>query len=111
MIGKLDRRITIERDNSVQDLAGGISRAIQTSWTLWANVETRSGRPVTNQNQVQFNYDYKITFRYEKSRKPRSNDTIVYDNMKMMINSISFENEGNKKYVIARCSVTENHES
>lgn len=106
MIGKLNRRITIKTCGKIKDAGGGLTPIETGSYSIWAKVEDRFGTIVTGQNQVQWNYDYKITFRYEVSRPVTSDQTISYDNKKLAINSISFENEGNRKYVITRCSVT-----
>lgn len=105
-IGQLNRRITIKPWTVTKDAGAGGTAVAGTTYTVWAKVEDRSGVPVTTQNQQQWNYDYKITFRYEISRPVTSNETIVYDGKTLTINSISFENEGNRKYIIARCSVT-----
>ena len=106
MIGEMNRRITINSWTSSKDAGGGISPVPNGSYTIWAKVEDRSGTFINAQMQQQWNYDYKITFRYEISRPVTSNQTINYDGKNLTINSISFENEGNRKYVIARCSVT-----
>lgn len=105
-IGSLNRRITIKSWTSTKDAGGGASTVESGSYSIWANVKDRSGTYITSQNQEQWNYDYKITFRYEISRPVTSNETIIYDGKTLTIHSISFENEGQRKYVIARCSVT-----
>lgn len=106
MIGEMNRRITIKSWLSTKDAGGGVSAVEAGSYSIWAKVEDRSGIQVTSQNQMQWNYDYKITFRYEVSRPVSSNQTIVYDGKSLTIKSTSFKDEGNRKFVIARCSVT-----
>lgn len=105
-IGELNRVITIKSWTSSKDAGGGVSAAEAGSYSIRAKVEDRNGIQVTGQNQMQWNYDYKITFRYEVSRPVTSNQTIVYDSKSLTIKSISYQNEGNRKFVIARCSVT-----
>ena len=106
MIGQLNRRITIKSWTSSQDDAGGIISTETKSYTIWAKVESRNGMLFTGEQQRQWSYDYKITFRYDKCRVVSSNDTIDYDGKRLSINSISFQDEGNKKYCVARCSTT-----
>lgn len=107
MIGELNRRITFKSWGSSKDEGGGPIPVLLLSYTIWAKVEDRSGYLYTGEQQAQWNYDYKITFRYEKSRVVKSNYTIDYDNKRLSINSVSFENEGTRKYAVARCSTTD----
>ena len=109
MIGKLNRRITIKTLDTDQDEGGGISAVETDSYTMWAQVEDRNGIPVTTEGQKIWNYDYKITVRYERSRIKKSNQIVEYDGKSLAIGSISFENEGNRKYAILRCSATDNN--
>lgn len=106
-IGELNRRITIRSWGSTQDPGGGPIALLLVTYTIWAKVEVRSGQMYSGEQQAIWTYDYKITFRYEKSRLPASNFTIDYDGKRLVINAISFINEGNRKYVIARCSTTD----
>ena len=107
MIGQLNRRVTLKSYGSTQDEAGGLVPVTTASYSLWAKVEDRNGREFTNQQQEQWTYDYKVTFRYEKSRIVKSNMTIDYDGKRLKINSLSFSNEGNRKYCVARCSASD----
>lgn len=104
MIGELNRRITVKSWSATQDAGGGLSPLMVRSYSIWAKVEARNGQPFTSEEQQVWNYDYKITFRYEKSRIVGSNFTVDYDSKRMRINSISFSDEGNRKLCIARCS-------
>lgn len=106
-IGDLNRRISFEQWDAAQDPGGGPIAVLKNTYPIWAKVEPRSGVSLTNQQQYTWNYDYKITFRYEKSRVSQSNFTIKYDNKRLAIQSLSFVEEGNRKYVIARCSTTD----
>lgn len=107
MIGELNRRITFRSWGSVQDEGGGPIAIIVNTYTIWAKVEARSGQMFSGQQQALWTYDYKVTFRYEKSRIVASNFTIDYDGKRLTINSLSFINEGNRKYAVARCSTTD----
>lgn len=107
MIGQLNRRVTLKSYGDTQDEAGGLVSVTTASYTMWAKVEDRFGRQFTNEQQEQWSYDYKVTFRYEKSRPVKSNMTIDYDSKRLRINSLSFFNEGNRKYCIARCSASD----
>lgn len=107
MIGKLNTRITIKNSGFTIDEAGGPSDLNNDEgYELWAKVDARDGRLMTNEKQVQWSYNYKVTFRYERSRIVTSDMVISYDGKDLKINSISYENEGKRKFVVARCSVT-----
>lgn len=106
-IGELNRRIIMKSWGSTQDEGGGPIAIVLSSYTIWAKVEQRSGQPYTGQQQELWNYDYKITFRYEKSRVAKSNETIDYDGKRLSINSLAYSEEGNRKYCIARCSTVD----
>lgn len=103
-IGEMNRRITLKSWTAVQDAGGGSSPVNVASYIVWAKVEARNGTPFINEKQQVWNYDYRITFRYEKSRIPKSNFTIDYDSKRLRINSISYENEGTRKWSVARCT-------
>lgn len=104
MIGELNRRVTVKSWTTAQDSGGGLSAVQLRSYSIWAKVEARSGQPFTSEEQQVWNYDYKITFRYERSRIVGSNFTVDYDSKRLRINSISFSEEGNRKYCLCRCS-------
>lgn len=107
MIGKLNRRVTLKSWSSTQDEAGGVIPLITSTYVIWANVEDRTGHIMQGEQQRQWSYDYKVTFRYEKSRVVTSGMTIDYDSKRLAINSLSYENEGQRRYCIARCSTTD----
>lgn len=107
MIGELNRRITIKTSTTIQDAGGGSSLDETDSYTMWAKVDDRNGFPVTTQEQQVWNYDYKITVRHERSRVIKSNQTISFDGKTLAINSVSFENEGKRRYTILRCSTVD----
>lgn len=104
MIGKLNRRVTLKAWGNTQDEAGGVIPTITEMYTMWANVEDRSGNIYLGEQQRQWSYDYKVQFRYEKSRVVTSGMTIDYDGKRLAINSISYVSEGNRKYGVAKCS-------
>jgi SPP1 family predicted phage head-tail adaptor len=107
MIGELDRRINFKSWGATQDPGGGAIPIILLTYNIWAKVEARSGQMYTGEQQSVWNYDYKITFRFEKSRVVASNYTIDYDGKRLSINSVSFIEEGNRKFVIVKCTTTD----
>lgn len=106
-IGQLNRRITLRSWGSTQDEGGGPIALLLVTYTVWAKVEQRSGQMYSGQQQPIWTYDYRVTFRYEKSRVVSSNFTIDYDGKRLAINSLSYSEEGNRKYAIARCSTVD----
>lgn len=103
-IGELNRKITLKSWTAVQDAGGGSSPVNVASYTKWAKVRARNGVPFTSEEQQVWNYDYEITTRYERSRISGSNFTIDFDGKRLRINSLSFENEGNRKWEVFRCT-------
>lgn len=107
-IGKLNRRINLKAWGSTQDSeGGGVIPTIISSYNIWAKVENRNGNLFLGEQQREWNYDYKVTFRYENSRVVNSSMTIDYDNKRLAINSLSYQEEGQRRYAIARCSTLE----
>lgn len=107
MIGELNSRITVKTWASDQDEIGAPVKVLAGSYNIWAKVESRNGHLYLGEQQTTWNYDYKITCRYERSRPVGSNSTIDYDNKRLSINSISFENEGSRFWTVLRCSTTD----
>ncbi len=107
LIAERNRKVTIRSWATTKDEGGG-PVAIQTgAYALWAKVEDRSGSQNTSQGQMLWNYDYTVTFLYEKSRVVGSNMTIDYDGKRLAISSLSFSSEGTRKECIARCTTTD----
>ena len=107
MIGQLNRRVTLKSWGNTQDEAGGVIASVVAFYPIWAKVEDRNGRLYQGEQQREWSYDYKVTFRYERSRVVNSGMTIDYDSKRLAIKSLSYENEGTRKYCIARCSATD----
>jgi len=106
MIGEMNRKITLKSYTTSKDAGGGVSAVVDQFYSIWAKVEARSGSLYTGQEQALWNYDYKVTFRYEKTRVVKSNFIIEYDSKVLQIKSISYLDEGNRKYCVCRCSAT-----
>lgn len=104
MIGELNRRVTIKSWTTTQDAGGGSTAVESGSYSLWAKVEDRSGAKNNGQGQTVWNYDYRITVRYETSRVILSNMTVDYDGKRLAINEVSFDSEGSKRFVVLRCT-------
>lgn len=103
-IKELNRRVNIKSWTSSTDPGGGVSALQVLSFHIWAKVEARSGQPFISPDQQLWNYDYSVTFRYQRGRVVGSNFTIDYDSKRLKINSISFENEGARKMCNCRCT-------
>jgi len=103
-IGKFRSKITIRRWGSTQDDGGGSTAVMIYNYDLWAQVQNRSGSINRGNSQDQWQYDYKITFRLEKSRPVRSDYTIDYDNKRLKISSLEIVDEGKNSYYVARCT-------
>lgn len=100
----MNRRISVRVTAATQNDQGGNEAAIIDSWEKWAHIENRTGKNTDPYQQQVWQYDYKITMRYEVSRPTQSNYEIVYGNEVLKINSVSIENEGFKQLEVCRCS-------
>lgn len=106
-LGKLNRRVTINRYTvSVVDQYGSPTVTIDTTWTKWASVEDKRGGHTVNKGTEQWDYDYKITMRYEASRPLLENDRLEYTGKVLQINSIQIIEESFKQFEVIKCSVT-----
>jgi SPP1 family predicted phage head-tail adaptor len=106
---KLNRRITVRAWGFTQDIIGGIVKAETGAWTMWAQVDERSGGSFRDHNQMIWDYDYKVTVRYENSRVIGSNNTLDYGDYLLKINNTSIKNEGFHKYLEMRCSTVDDN--
>ena len=104
MIGEFINRVTIIRKSApTQTASGGLVAGAETTFEKWAKVEDRTGT-VNKANGREWNYDYKITVRYEPSMNYYSTDFVEFGGMKMSVREVSFNKEGKRKFVILRCS-------
>jgi len=105
MIGEFKNRITFERYGApTQSATGGlIQGSLAALWVKWSKVEDRSGSLSTDKGR-EWNYDYKVTVRYQPSKVEQSGDLVIYGGNRMVIRSVEFKGEGRKRLVIIRCS-------
>jgi SPP1 family predicted phage head-tail adaptor len=108
VIGKLNIKITINRYKSgVVDAYGSPAIELDKFWSKWANVVDKRGSHSVSEGKEQWNYDYKITQRYEASRPTKENDRIVYNGNLLQINSIQIIEESFKMFEVLKCSLTD----
>lgn len=106
-IGKMNERVDIitiastKADNG-RPIASEISRE-----TRWAKVEDRQGVMVYDKAQIQFIYDYKITFRHYPSNALINTNILEYKGQKLSIKSIQIKSEGSRRFEVVRCSKLE----
>jgi SPP1 family predicted phage head-tail adaptor len=96
--------IVIKQYTSTQDQGGGPQSVLANTYTVWARVENRNGGSQSTEGQLQWNYDYRITIRYDKLKAIKQNDQVEYDGKTLLINSLQIEDEGKKTYLNLRCS-------
>lgn len=109
MISDFKNKIVIHRPAPpVQTPGGGLMPGSpDTTKTKWAAVENRSGSLQVDNAQRQWSYDYKITTRYYSSFVERGGDYVMHEGKKLLVRTVSFEDEGAKRLVVLRCSTTE----
>jgi SPP1 family predicted phage head-tail adaptor len=101
---KLNRQVMVRAWGTTKNSIGSPVASEVGAWKLWAEVEDRSGSHSAPYQQGLWQYDYKITVRYERSRVIGSNYTLDYDGKRLVINSIAPHSEGFKQYAVLRCS-------
>lgn len=103
LIGKMNCKITFQNFINKQDQYGGnILEQVGTDFTIWAEVQNRTGGFEKLQDAQTFVYDYKIIFRYNEAIN--STTKLIYKQEKLKIESLTIVNENKKDYMIAKCS-------
>jgi SPP1 family predicted phage head-tail adaptor len=105
---KLNRRVTVQVTGATRNDQGGLVADVVDSWDKWAHVENRSGSNSSPLQQQVWDYDYKITMRFEKSRPTQSNYEIIYGTKRLKINSVSIDSEAFQFFEVLRCSTIDN---
>lgn len=65
--GQLNRRITLQRQSSVQDSFGGPVRTWINVTTVWADIQPLSGRELESAQRMASEISHQITVRYQVS--------------------------------------------
>lgn len=105
LAGELNRVVTIEVWEYIQNESGEPIPTEVNTWEQRAKVENRNGSQQTQDGQQIWNYDTKITVRYFNEIK--SNYTVLYAGSRYTINSVSIDTEGHKSWYVLRCSKTD----
>jgi len=100
-IADLDCRPIFENWTYTQDAGSGNVKTIESNFFQWAKIENRTGGQILNQDQQQWQYDSKIIVRYNPAIV--STTTMVYENARYTIQSLSIDSEGTKRFMILRC--------
>lgn len=110
--GKLNRIITFEVWEYSQDNGGGAIGAVIDTWNQRAHILDRNsyrsalGAVDDSQAQQQWSFQFKVTVR-KLTQQITSNMTFLYEGFRYVINEISVESEGHKRFYIIRASKTE----
>ena len=105
MIGEMNRRVLIEAWGFTPDGFGGNVAAVASSFSVWAQVENRSGGMSLFSGQENYNYDYKITVRWHPDIKKEN--TIFYAGKRLKIFNVSLVDEGKDRFYNLRCAVSD----
>ena len=98
----MNRRINCTNYGSSKSDSGGAIAVVNSQFSVWAQIDDRSGSFQNSQKDNKWVYDYKVTVRFRGDITSRT--IFVYEGIKMHINSLSIQNEGMKNYLIAQCS-------
>lgn len=110
--GQLNRVVTFEEWEFSQDDGGGPAGTVVDTWAQKARVEDRNsyrsalGAVSDTQAQQQWAFQFKITVR-KLVREIRANNTLLYEGFRYVINEVSINTEGHKRFYVLRCSKTE----
>lgn len=96
--------IVVNQYTTIETDTGGTNSVLSASHSVWAKVENRNGTMQTGNGQMQWNYDYKITIRFDRLKAIKQNDEVVYDSKKLLIQSVQNVDEGRKNYLVLRCT-------
>lgn len=99
-----NRRATLKNYDYTQGDAGGVTKDLSDSVTVWCSVENLSGSTNPTQGQIKSDAEYKVTLRYNSNFT--TNWIVSYENMDMKIKSIEIDKEGYKRFMILLCSVS-----
>ena len=102
MIGKMRNKIVVKSWSYVLDAAAGATPVLDSTTTLWAQVENRSGGIGFTKDRATWEYDYKVTVRHNKLSPISQTNTVEYDGKKLQIKSLQNINEGNQFYTVLR---------
>lgn len=104
---ELNRRVEVVKFNNLLDDGGGVSVVESESYSMWAKVEDRTSAMNTEHAKTAWGYEYRVTMRYDKDKKVKIDMYIRYDGRTMAIKSMSISEEGNRAFVILKCTTTE----
>jgi SPP1 family predicted phage head-tail adaptor len=97
-------KITIKRYTTTQDGTGSLVKSVGATYTKWAEARNRTGAVGTDQWQREWSYDYSFKVRYTTDFIEQSGDVVTFNGSELAIREVVFEDEGNKRFVILRCS-------
>jgi SPP1 family predicted phage head-tail adaptor len=103
-ISELNRVITIRHVAIAANERLLPIKLITSSQTTFAKVKKLNGSYGLQQGQTNFSSTYDMTVRYEPSRVIANNDIIEYAGDKYTINDTTQQEEGNKQWVVIRCT-------
>ena len=104
MVGQMNNRVIIKSYTNSVDAGGGVTKVIDTMYTVWAKVENRTGSANYSEGQRSDNYDYKITIRAYNSKDVSTENVIGYGGKDLIINSVQVINEGKRDFLTLQCS-------
>ena len=93
-IGKLNRKITIERSIKTKNSGGGYDYTWSTLHTVYAMLKPKNGSERTHAGQLEATNKHDIVFRYISDLLP--DDRVNYNGEKYQIRSIINVEEANK---------------
>jgi SPP1 family predicted phage head-tail adaptor len=107
MIGEMRHKIQVYDFVSVKNSSGGIFPVLANSYDVWAKVENRSGGRFFDNSQNKWEYEYRITIRYNSTFK--SDHNIYYDGKIMAIKEMVNQDEKGKRFLVLKCGVIDDN--
>ncbi len=103
------RRVTMSSYTFDQGNTGGTSAVLTESFDCWAQVISKGGSQYVTQAQTKNDAQFQVTIRYRS--QVTENWNVTYEGQRMIINRLSYDNNGYKRYIIMQCSESINQES
>lgn len=101
---EFNRRITLTSYGYSVGDSGGLSPVEAETFDTWAKWEQKGGNMSANQAQMMADATAQATIRYRP--QVTENWNIIYEGQVYMINKITLDNPGFKRFMIIDCSVS-----
>lgn len=97
-----NRRVMMVSYTFTQGSTGGVTRSLAESFETWASVNSKSGSQYVTQGQIKNDQQVEIIIRYRP--QITENWNVVYEGQTFIINNLSYDATGYKRFIILKCA-------